>query len=242
MAPMAASPIPLLSPLAIDKAERPNFEFLVVCDDKALFQVAAAAIRQVNGRLSCAPTTTTAQDFIARRRVDGILVDMSLPGALDLVVRVRTSTPNRSSVVFACMGSAPETQFAAHAGANFVLYPPMLPEKVAHVVGVPVPLMVAEKRCFCRYPLMAPVELRMKAREVESTMSNLSEGGMAIWSLYYRAPGSRVHFAFELPFGGLVRGQGDVAWSNSDGLAGIKFHILPDQAYKHLSGWINRRN
>jgi hypothetical protein len=140
------------------------------------------------------------------------------------------------------MGSTPETQLAAHAGANFVLHPPLLPEKVAHVVKVAVPLMVAEKRRFFRYPLMVPVELRMKAREVESTMSNLSEGGMAIWSLYYRAPGSRVHFAFELPFGGLVRGQGDVAWSNSDGLAGIKFHKLSDQSYRHLTAWITRRD
>jgi hypothetical protein len=102
-------------------------------------------------------------------------------------------------------------------------------------------MMGAEKRRYVRYPLMVPVELNVKRRQIESTMSNLSEGGMAMWSLYYHAPGSIIEFAFEIPFGGLIRGKGKVAWTNADGLTGIKFHILPDRSHNHLSGWITRR-
>lgn len=238
---MAASPKNLPSPLASDAKERPGLEFLVISDDKALFQTVAVAMASVHGRLNCVPTTVAAHDLIARRHVDGIIVDMGLPGALDLVGRIRSSI-NRSSVVFACLSSEPETQLVVHAGANFVLHRPLLPEKVAHVFAVAVPMMVAEKRQSFRYPLMVPVELKIREREVESTMSNLSEGGMAIWSLFYHAPGTTINFAFELPFGGLVRGHGDVAWSSGDGLAGIKFHALSHEASRHLSAWLERRD
>jgi CheY-like chemotaxis protein len=224
------------------QAARSKLEFLVVCSDNSIFKTVAAAIRQVSGRLNCAPGIGTACDYLTRRKVDGIVIDMNLPGALELIGRMRGASPNRFSVVFACMGSAPETQFAIRAGANFVLHRPLLPDKIAHIFTMAATMMVAEKRRYFRYPLMVPVELKMKEREVESTMSNLSEGGMAIWSLYYHAPGSSIEFAFELPFGGLIRGKGEVAWTNADGLCGVKFNILPDQAYTHLSSWIERRD
>jgi PilZ domain len=221
---------------------RASHEFLVVCTDAAIFECVAAAVRQINGRLNCAPKASSAGDYIARRRMDGIVIDMRLPGALGLIHRVRSGSANRSSVVFACMGAGPEAQMALRAGANFVLHPPLAPEKIGHAFTAAAEMMLTQKRRCFRYPLMVPVELTMGRRQVESTMSNLSEGGMAIWSLYYHTPGSLIQFAFEIPYGGIIRGQGEVAWTNADGLAGIKFHILPDQAYTYLSDWIARRD
>jgi hypothetical protein len=191
--------------------------------------------------MACTPHLVTAQDYISRRKVDGIVIDMSLPGAAQLIHRVRGSARNRSSVVFACMGQKPETQFAIRAGANFVMHRPFASQRVAGILNAAATMMGTEKRRYVRYPLMVPVELNVKRRQIESTMSNLSEGGIAIWSLYYHAPGSVIEFAFEIPFGGLIRGKGKVAWTNADGLAGIKFHILPDRSSTHLSGWITRR-
>jgi hypothetical protein len=73
-------------------------------------------------------------------------------------------------------------------------------------------------------------------------MANLSEAGMAIWSLYYRAPGSLIQFGFEMPSGSLIRGEGEVAWTNADGLTGIKFRALRDEGSLHLAEWISRRD
>jgi len=227
----------IVAPSGISKPE-----FLVVSSDISVFKTVAAAIRQVKGRLNCAPIAASARDYVARRKVDGIIIDMTLPGALELIGRVRGVGPNRFSVVFACMGAKPESQFAIRAGANFVMHRPLSPDKIARIFTLAATLMGSEKRRYFRYPLMVPVELKMKERAVESTMSNLSEGGMAIWSLYYHAPGSALEFAFELPIGGLIRGKGEVAWTNADGLAGVKFDILPDQAYSFLSAWISQRH
>jgi len=230
------------SALALAPQSQPNLEFMVVCNDASIFKPVAAAIHRVNGRLNCAPSTSGAWDYLSRRKVDGIVVDMGMMGALEMINRLRVASCNRSSVVFACMGSSTEMQFAIRAGANFVFHQPLLLERIAYIFSSAAPTMLAEKRRSFRYPLMVPVQLKVMGREVESTMSNLCEGGMAIWSLYYHTPGSEVQFAFELPFGGSVRGKGEVAWTNTDGLAGVKFHYLPDQACEHLTGWATRRD
>jgi hypothetical protein len=242
---MAAS-IKNLAALRASAAQtRPALNFLAVSGDKLLQQIVAAAVESLQGRLNCASTAETARDIIVGCRLDGIVIDMNLSGALETLTQVRASSANRSAVVFACLGSGPEVQSAVPAGAhgaNFVLRPPLGKEKVFHLFATAVPMMMAEKRQSFRYPLMVPVELKIGDRAVETTMSNLSEGGMAIWSLFYHSPGMSVQFAFELPFGGLVRGHGHVAWSNGDGLAGIRFLALPGEASSHLSAWLQRRN
>lgn len=239
---MLASAKDAVAPIAVSKAVvRPCPEFLVVCRDRSVFRALAAAIRQLNGRLNCAPSTTSAGCYIARRKVDGIVIDMNIPGAMDLVRRARAARAGRGSVIFACMGSNIEAQPALRAGANFVIHQPLLPDRIAHMFSVAAGMMAAEKRRCCRYPLMVPVELSVNGRQLESTMSNLSEGGMAIWSLHYHPPGSKVTFSFELPFGACIEGSGEITWNNQDGLAGMKFNILPDQAYSRLAGWISGR-
>ena len=65
---------------------------------------------------------------------------------------------------------------------------------------------------------------------------------MAIWSVQTYARGAKLNFSFELPFGGRIAGNGEVTWVNADGLAGVRFNILSDQAYSSLSNWIALRN
>src|SRR5512146_621688 len=191
-------------------------EFLVVCGDRSVFKALAVAIRQVKGRLNCASSAHGAACYLARRKADGILIDMKVPGALDLIQRARAGSANRSSVIFACMTATMEAQFALRAGANFVMHRPLLPDKIARMFKVAAAMMAAEKRRYCRYPLMVPVEMKVNGRDVESTMSNLSESGMAIWSLHYHPPGSRITFSFQLPFGGVIQGRGEITWTNQE--------------------------
>src|SRR5690348_4301169 len=83
----------------------PGPEFLVVCVDSSIFRVLSAAIRGVKGRLNCSPTASYAQDYVSRRRVDGIIIDMNVSGAAELIQYVRTVGAHHSSVIFACMGA-----------------------------------------------------------------------------------------------------------------------------------------
>lgn len=218
-----------------------GLEFLVVGSDNSVFKAVAAAVRKVNGRLNCAPAVNTANDYLSRRKVDGIVLDMETPGALELLRTIRSSGSNRGSVIFACMGRGPESQGAIRAGANFALHRPLMADKVANIFNVATGMMAAEKRRYYRHPVMVPVVLKANGKELEGTMCNISEGGMAIWSLNYHAKGSKLDFAFELPSAGKIKGSGEITWNGPDGLAGIRFNILPNEVYSQLSTWVGRR-
>lgn len=218
-----------------------GLEFLVVGSDTSVFKAVAAAVRKVNGRLNCAPAISAASDYLSRRKVDGIILDMEIPGAMELLQNIRSAGSNRGSVVFACLGRGPESQGAIRAGANFSLHRPLVADKVANIFNVATSMMAAEKRRYYRHPIMVPVALQANGKELEGTMCNLSEGGMAIWSLHYHARGSKLDFEFDLPSAGRIKGTGEITWNGADGLAGIRFNILPNETYSLLSNWVGRR-
>ena len=217
-------------------------EFLVVCNDPCVFRAVAGAVRKVNGRLNCAPAVTAARDYLTRRKVDGIVIDLSLEGAMELVQRVRTFTTGKPMVIFAYAWNDEQTQCALRAGVNFVLRQPLIPDKIANIFALSTTMMTSEKRRYSRYPLMVPVNLEVNGARAESTMSNLSEAGMAIWSIQNYPSGSMLRFSFELPFGERIEGKGEVTWTTPDGLSGVRFNILSDNAYSSLSNWIALRN
>lgn len=218
-----------------------ELDFLVVCDDYPAFRTVTTAVRNINGKLSCAPSPASAKDYIARRKVDGIIVDLRVDGALELIEAVRRGSSNKFSVVFACVTCSSEATQALGAGANFLIHHPLNLAKVDQVFQSAASMMAAEKRRYFRYPLMVPVNLKTTSKETKVTMSNLSEGGMALWCLEPHQLGATVGFSFELPFGGSIQGKGEVAWVSSEGLVGVKFHHLAESAYKHLLAWLNRR-
>jgi DNA-binding response OmpR family regulator len=212
-------------------------EILVVCRDPLVLRPIASAVRNSNARLNCVTVVSLARELLLRRKADAVFVDMALPGATDLVRSVRASSANRSTVIFACISSA-ESMTASFTGASFVLNRPITSDKIANMLRVASPGMRAEKRRYFRHPLMVPVNLKVNGRDLESTMANLSEGGMAIWSLHYHPRGTRVEFSFELPYGGEISGRGQITWTDSQGLAGVHFNILSDEQYSMLAGWI----
>jgi hypothetical protein len=218
----------------------PGPEFLVVCADPSTFKVFSAAIRGVRGRLNCSPTAGCAHDYLFHRRVDGIIVDMSLQGAAELIQYLRTMNPRRAPVIFACMGATPESPRASVVGANFVFYRPLLSAKVAHALTIAAPMMAVNTRRYYRSPIMLPITLHMGGREVRSITKNVSEGGIGLWSLPYFLPGSKLEFTLDVPSAGPFHGTGELVWNKEQDLAGIKFDILSNETYTRLSAWINR--
>ena len=213
----------------------------MVCNDYPVFRTITGSIQKLKGRMNCAPSTVSALDYVSRRKIDGIIIDLGIEGALELVDGVRKGNSNRFSVVFACVNNPEEATSAIQAGANFVVHRPLTEDKMFQTLNAAASMMSAERRRYFRYPMIVPVALKFGGGEVRATMSNLSEGGMAVWCLSEKRIGSDVNFSFELPFGGIIHGKGEVAWINAEGLIGVKFHILHESAYAHLSQWVKRR-
>jgi len=69
----------------------------------------------------------------------------------------------------------------------------------------------------------------------------LSEGGMAVRSARSLNQWSVIQFAFELSLGVEISGKGQVAWTSSEGMAGILFQTLQGMGRGYLGAWLAGR-
>ncbi len=220
--------------------DHPQLEFLIVCKDVLEYRTITGAIQKIKGVVNYTSNAATARAYIARRKIDGIFVDTSVESASALIQDIRHGSSNRYSVIFACAGAADDPAALLSAGVNFVLQKPLLVEGVVHVLSTATQMMEAERRRYMRHQLMVPVLIKQREKEQKAITANISKGGMAVRCRDAYEPGASVHFAVELPIGE-INGRGQVAWTNTEGFMGIKFHLLSDQYKKSLSSFLDQR-
>lgn len=217
-----------------------RLEFLVTCIDIAVYKTITSAIQRIHGAVNYTSTTATARAYVARRKIDGIFLDMALEGAPELVQNIRRGNSNRYAVIFACAGSKQDASELLSSGVNFVLYKPLLADAVNQSMNTAAQMMEAERKRYLRHQLMVPVVIRGRDNEQKAITSNISRGGMAIRCNDTYEPGAAIQFTFGLPLGE-IKGRGEVAWSSTEGFMGIKFYLLGDQEKRSLSIWLEKR-
>lgn len=220
--------------------EQARWEFLVISSDIAAYKTITRTLAKTNPVVDYTSGIATARAFIERRKIDGIFLDMELPGALDLVQAVRQGGSNRFSVIFACAAQGEDPSLLLNAGVSFVLYKPLLNNAVLDALESASPMILAERKRYLRYQLMVPVMLRLQEQEQQAVTSNVSRGGMAVRCKQVYQPGSPIDFDLDVP-GGKVKGQGEIAWSNTEGFMGIKFFLLAEQNKQMLSSWLDKQ-
>src|ERR1051326_6711043 len=114
--------------------DQSRFEFLVISGDIAAYKTLSAAIQSMHGSVSYTSTTPNARTYIARRKIDGIFLDMSLEGSADLIRTIRQGTSNRYTVIFVCINAKDDPGSLLSAGANFVLYKPLSSDAVVRAL------------------------------------------------------------------------------------------------------------
>ena len=220
--------------------EQSRWEFLVVCSDIAAYKTITRTLAKLNPVVDYSSGIATARAFIERRKIDGIFLDMELPGALELVQSIRQGGSNRYSIIFACAAHPEDASNLFTAGVNFVLYKPLLGNAVLDALDSASPMILAERKRYLRYQLMVPVMIRLREQEQKAMTANVSRGGMAVRCQQVYEPGSPIQFDFDLP-GGKIQGQGEVAWTNTEGFMGIKFYLLAEQNKQALSSWLDKQ-
>jgi ActR/RegA family two-component response regulator len=218
-----------------------ELDFLLVSNDYATLTAVSGGVKKYGAKLAVVPTTETARDYLERRKIDGVFIDMQVNGGLALVDWIRRGPSNAKAAIFACVAGATESTMTLNAGANFLLRRPLTVEGVALNITIAKDVMVREQRRYFRYPVSIPVTLIMDGNEQQAKMTNLSEGGMAIrWAkpLKHKAG---IDFAFELGLGATIEGKGLVAWTSTEGLAGIQFHTLLGGSRANLESWLMAR-
>jgi response regulator RpfG family c-di-GMP phosphodiesterase len=217
-----------------------ELEFVLVSGDYATMNSVSGGVKKYGAKFILVPTAEAARDCLNRRKIDGVFVDLDVPGALGVMEAIRKGTSNCKAVIFACVTDAREYTHALSAGANFLLRKPVNEDSVALHITIAKELLERERRRYFRHVLNVPVAL--KDGEVEhARMTNLSEGGMAVRTAKALRHDAVLDFTFDLPLGGIVSGRGQVAWMNTEGMAGITLQTFRGEGREHLEARLTAR-
>jgi len=215
-----------------------ELEFVLLSSDYATMNAVSGGVKKYGGKFILVPTALAARECLNRRKIDGVFVDLQVPGALGVIEGIRKGPSNAKAVIFACVTDAKEYTETLSAGANFLLRKPLSEDSIALHITIAKELLERERRRYFRHAVNTPVVLKDAEAEQHARMTNLSEGGMAVRTSKALKHSSVVDFAFELSLGASVTGKGQVAWMNTDGNAGIVLQIFHGKGREHLEAWL----
>jgi hypothetical protein len=170
-----------------------------------------------------------------------VFVDMQVSETLELIEAIRKGSSNGKVAIFACVQNAGETTATLNAGANFVMRTPLTVEGVALHITIAKDIMLRERRRYFRHAVNLPVTLKDGEGEQRARVVNLSEGGMAVRAARGLKQWTVIEFALELALGMDLSGKGQVAWTSSEGMAGILFQTLHGMGRGYLEAWLAGR-
>jgi DNA-binding response OmpR family regulator len=157
-----------------------ELEFLLVSNDYATLTAVSGGVKKYDAKLALVPTAEAARDYLERKKIDGVFVDMQVSETLGLIEAIRRGSSNSKVAIFACVQSAGETTATLNAGANFVMRTPLTVEGVALHITIAKDIMLRERRRYFRHGVNLPVTLKDGEGEQRGRIINLSEGGMAV--------------------------------------------------------------
>ena len=217
------------------------WEFLIVCSDPIERTSVVQVIQERGATALYASDLTAALEQITHRKLDGIFIDTRIEGALSLVGTIRRGGSNRYSVIFACAKEEEEVSRVLNAGVNFVLHKPLDPHELETVLENASQMIANERQRYLRHKLALPVLLKAADKEHPAVTANISRGGMAVRCPERLAPGSAIHYVLNLPQSEPIHGRGEVAWSNAEGVTGIRFYLMGEEVKDTLWPWMEHR-
>ena len=221
-----------------------NLDSLLISQDAALLGVLRPALEKISVNVQVCAGPQPSTDLLAKRKFDAVIIDCDdLPNGFDLLKTLRQSHSNGKSVSFAVVNGKTTTQQAFQTGANFVLQKPLTPLHAARCFNAALNFMVRERRRYYRHPVDMPLRISFPpVQELTATVTNVSEGGMAIRIIGKLPKEGPAQFRFTLPNSSIaLELKGEVAWTDGTGHAGIRFIEVPQSSQYQLDKWLTDR-
>jgi hypothetical protein len=127
------------------------------------------------------------------------------------------------------------------AGADFVLYKPVVAEQAEGTLRAAASLIRSERRSSFRVPVQVPVMLTSNGDEasIPGILLDLSEDGMDVLASQPLYCSAVLNARFILPdLLSDLQLPGEVVWANPNGESGIRFAELPDEMRGSLRKWL----
>jgi len=164
-----------------------------------------------------------------------------LNGGLAVLQGLRSTPSNKNSVAFAILnGKKTTTQEAFGMGANFVLQKPISTLNASRCFHAALNFMIKERRRYFRQPVKMQVKVVYEGKTLTATSTNISEGGIAVMLREAPPKGAAPHLKFSIPNSNIhMEVEAEVAWVDVKGLAGFRFHNVPESSKAELEQWLD---
>lgn len=218
-----------------------QLESLLLSRDPEVIRVVQPALEKLSIDVEVCRGVNSGQEILRTERFDAIIIDCDdLKGALGVLEGLRKSVSNKNSATFAIVNGNTTTQQAFKMGANFVLQKPISGLNAKRCFSAAVNFMMRERRRYFRHPVEMPATLSFgEGQKMKVTVTNLSEGGMAI---FFRGPlpkGRVSTVSFNLPgAASALEPKVQVAWMDESGHAGLRFIDVSKESRAQLDAWL----
>ena len=229
-----------IEPEAYHQSSMP-LESLLLSRDPEVIRVLQPALEKLSVDVEVCRGVSSGQEILRTEKFDAIIVDCDdLKGALSVLEGLRKSASNKNSVTFAILNGSTTTQQAFHMGANFVLQKPISALNAKRCLSAAINFMIRERRRYFRHPVEMSATISFgEGQKLKVTLTNISEGGMAI---LFRSPlpKSAVSTAsFKLPGTATpLEPKVQIAWMDESGRAGLRFIDVPKESRAQLDAWL----
>lgn len=185
-----------------------------------------------------------ARSALREHRYDAIAIDCDDTHAGRTVLKsVRQGSTNRATVVLAILNGDTQGADAIDMGANLVLNKPVSCDAARQQLLRMRDLVGRDQRRFPRYPAEGPVYVSF-GRTIDrgAELVNLAIAGMGIRMRERVQDDEIVRLRFQLPgTSTVIQVQGEIVWSDPQGVVGIRFLSLSGHSRAALEKWIQSR-
>ena len=217
---------------------------LLVCADAKTVQAVSRVLLNIGMSVEhCGDPSIALADF-THQHFDTVLVDCEKEAAaIAFISQFRLNGGNKDAVIIGILDgrSNPREIFAK--GANFVLYKPVLEDRLNDSLAAGRTLARTERRLTQRVPVNANASIAYASTENEATrVVDLSVDGIAIYSAKPLPRDCKVYFQFSLPDEtSTIRLSCEVIWQNDSGNVGLRFVDVPKSSRRVLDLWIKNK-
>jgi len=221
-----------------------QLESLILSRDAEVLRILRPTLEKLSIDVEICQEARKATEILISEKFDAVIVDCDdLQGGLAVLQGLRATPSNKNSVTFAILnGKRTTTQEAFGMGVNFVLQKPISALNASRCFNAALNFMVKERRRYFRQPVKMLVKVILGERELRATSTNISEGGIALMLKEALPKGATPRLRFTLPEIKLAMDvESEVAWADMKGLAGFRFHNVPQSSQEQLEGWLNQQ-
>jgi CheY-like chemotaxis protein len=216
---------------------------LLMCRDRDSLRLLVGALDELAIDEEVCVSEEEAMELLALGHYSALVVDFDLPGASQVARMARLSPMPRRPVIFAMIDAVTDVASTFRAGANFVLYKPLVADRVLRSLRAGRVFMLPDRRRSTRHQTESLVYLRFgDVCPVPALVTAISQDGLSVLASE-PLPVYELPLRFILPGTNyLIEGTGEVTWADDSGHAGIFFSHLTAAARRQLSAWTGKKD